>query len=47
MISTYFEQRNWANGEAERVARLMRFWQIQRIRVQRAIERAERESKWK
>ena len=47
MISIYFETRHWTNGEAERVARIMRFWHLQRIRVQRAIERAERESKWK
>lgn len=44
MISTYFEQRNWANGEADKLARLQRYWKIQGIRTARNREREERKA---
>ena len=44
-ISTYFENRAWKNGEAEKVARSQRYWAIQRRRVSRALDKKEREKK--
>lgn len=44
MISTYFEQRNWAHGEADKVARAKRYWQIQWKRTARNREREERKA---
>lgn len=44
MISTYFETRNWANGEADKVAWFKRFWKIQGIRTARNREREERKA---
>jgi len=38
----YFEIREWKDGEAEAVARLQRYWSIQRNRVSRAIDHKER-----
>jgi len=38
----YFEIREWKPGEAEAVARLQRYWSIQRNRVSRAIAMKER-----
>lgn len=41
-ITTEFELRDWQPGEAENVARMKRYWHIQRNRVSSNIERAER-----
>jgi hypothetical protein len=42
MITDNFEIREWKDGEAEAIARLQRYWSIQRNRVSRAIEMKER-----
>jgi len=44
-ISAHFENRVWQDGEAEKVARLKRYWAAQRNRLSKAIEKKERETK--
>lgn len=41
-ITTEFELREWKDGEAESVARMKKFWHIQRNRVSNNLDRAER-----